>query len=91
MRNLVRQYLCLAKKQEQTQHLINKVTTLAKQLRAEQIRSESLEKHISSQNTKESLEENNPYSRVYTIHKEALQRQVNELTERLTSNDRETE
>jgi len=30
-------------------------------------------------------------SRVYAVHKEALQRQVNELTERLMSKEREVE
>jgi len=75
--------------QDQTTQLIAKINSLAKQLRSEQSRNESLEKFINNQKNKLSNDDVN--SRVYAVHKEALQRQVNELTERLMSKEREVE
>jgi len=62
---------------------------LAKQLRSEQSRAELLENYINNQKHKSSNDDVN--SRVYSVHKEALQRQVNELTDRLMGKQREIE
>lgn len=75
--------------QDQTQQLIAKINSLAKQLRSEQVRNESLEKFFNNQKNKSSNDDVN--ARVYSVHKEALQRQVNELTDRLISKEREIE
>jgi len=63
------------------QLLLQKVNSLAKQLQLERDKNDKLQNQLKSTTSRSNVDDST--SRMYNVHKEALQRQINELSERL--------
>jgi len=63
------------------QLLMQKVNNLAKQLQLERDKNVKLQSQLKSSTSRSNVDDST--SRMYNVHKEALQRQINELSERL--------
>lgn len=71
------------------QLLMQKVNNLAKQLQLERDKNVKLQSQLKSSTSRSNVDDST--SRMYNVHKEALQRQINELSERLQTQDKDLE